>query len=125
MDSYEQLRFYLGDDGAKGVLPDGTNLSEAQLQTLIDQEGGDVMRAVALGFETLAARFAQVVSITVGQRREEYSQIAAAYTKLASEWRARYGAATPEGSAQGASGFAVGVSRQDGFSYLAGTTDAT
>lgn len=125
MDAIEQLRFYLGDDGdTSGVLPDGTHLSDTQLQALLDQEGGDVMRAVALGYELLAARFAQVVSITVGQRQEELSSIATNYSKLAADWRARYGRFAGDG-ANGANGFAVGVQRQDGFSYLAGTTETS
>lgn len=123
--SIEQVRFYLADDGTPGVLPSGSSMTDAQVQMLLDQEGGDVMRATALGYETLAARFAQVVSVAVGPRREELSNIANAYLKLGAEWRAKYGRTVDEDGAQGMSGFAVKLRRQDGYSDDAGATDGS
>lgn len=112
-----QVRLELGDDNtAQGVLPDGSNLSDDQVQLYLTREGS-VMRAVAGICEMLATRWAAVADLQVGPRRESYSQIAKQYAARADQLRDRYG--TGElGSLM--DGFvAVPVERVDGYTTTA------
>ena len=87
-----KMRLELGDDAlGAGVLPDGSNLSDEQLQIYLDREG-TVMRAVAGICEMLATRFAAVADLQVGPRRESYSQISKGYAGRAAQLRDLYGA---------------------------------
>jgi len=103
-----KIRLQLGDDTEEsGVRPDGGNFSDEELQTYLDREGS-VMRATAGLCETLALQYARMADLRVGPRSESLSQIAEAYEKRAAQLRAAYGGA--------AAGFAVGVTRVDGYS---------
>lgn len=107
------MRLELGDDAlGAGVLPDGSNLSDEQLQVYLDREG-TVMRAVAGVCEMLATRFAAVADLQVGPRRESLSQVSKSYAERAARLRETYG--TPLVDDAGAV-LTVGFARVDGFS---------
>lgn len=120
------VRAWLGDDTdvsgdavkTRGILPNGENMSDPLIQMLIDGEGGNVMRAVAAAYEFLAARFAQVVTLSEGARSEQLSDVYDNYVALAQEWRDKWG-----GVATNANTYAVALGRTDGYSTAAGRTD--
>lgn len=120
-----KIRLELGDDTAgSGVLPTGFNLTDEQLQVVLDREGS-VMRAVAGVCELLSTRWAQLADLQVGPRRESYSQVSAAYLKRAAELRDRYGDASGIDAEQATySGvFSVSVIRGDGYSNTVSSTE--
>lgn len=85
------VRLELGDDtSGRGVLPDGSNLSDEQIDVYLDREGS-VMRATAGICEMLATRWAAVADLQVGPRRESYSQISKSYAARAAQLRDTYG----------------------------------
>ncbi len=105
-----KLRFELGDISAtagKGVKPDGTYITDEEIQLLLDREGS-VGRATAAACEVLARMYARFVDIAVGPRREALSQASKAYSELAREFRRQYGG----GANRAASG---GIIRADGY----------
>lgn len=121
-----KIRLELGDDTASaGVLPTGANLTDEQLQVILDREGS-VMRTVAGVCELLSTRWAQLADLQVGPRRESYSQVSAAYLKRAAELRDRYGdasgATAEEATYSGV--FSVSVIRTDGYSDDLSSTEA-
>ena len=89
-------RLELGDDTlGVGIMPDGANLTDEQVQVYLDREGS-VMRAVAGICEMLATRYASVADLQVGPRRESFSQISKSYATRAAQLRDLYGAALVE-----------------------------
>lgn len=113
-----QIRLELGDDTlGSGVLPDGGNLTDEQLQVYLAREGTG-MRAVAGICEMLATRWAGAADVQVGPRRESYSQISKGYAARAAQLRDLYGAplVLDEGAA-----LTVGLRRVDGFSAAQAT----
>lgn len=110
--SRDKVRFYLSDTvSGSGPTPSGANLQDAEIDGLIAAEG-TWQRAVAAGFETLAAAWAHEVDITVGPRHESLSQAAQRYSDLASQWRRNYGVASSGASRVGSRA----VTRVDGYS---------
>lgn len=112
-----KVRLELGDDTfAAGVLPDGSNLSDEQVQVFLDREGS-VMRAVAGICMMLSVRWGQVSDLSVGPRRESYSQVAKAYAERAAMLRDQYGAplVDDEGTV-----LSVAFARADGYATAAG-----
>lgn len=110
-----KVRLELGDDtGGSGILPDGSNLTDEQIQIYLDREG-DVMRSVAGICEMLATRWAQVADLAVGPRRESFSQVSKGYADRAQKLRDRYG--EPEGI------YSVSVVRADGYSNAVPSTE--
>lgn len=88
-----KVRLELGDDLVDaGVLPDGSNLTDEQIQYYLDAEGS-VMRAAAGICEMLARRFSGLVDITVGPRHESFSQLCQNYRIRAEELRKQFGGA--------------------------------
>jgi len=105
----DKVRFYLGDTAASaGPKPDAGNFSDNELAGLVSAEGS-WQRAVAAGFEVLAALWAPLVDIAVGPRKESLSQTAAGFRAQAAEWRRRYGQA-------GGKARVVQATRADGYS---------
>jgi len=103
-----KVRLGIGDDTEdSGVRPDGTNFSDEEIQVILDAEGS-WQRAVAGLCEVLAVQWARLVNLAVGPRREDLSRVSEAYAEQAARLRAQYGG--------GARGFAVGVTRVDGWS---------
>ncbi len=115
-----KLRLEIGDTSmfeGKGVKPDGSFITDEELQILLTREGA-VGRAAAAACEVLARMYARFVNVTVGPRSEQLSQAGAAYAAQAKELRAQYGG----GGARRA--VAGGIIKQDGFNYNDTASDA-
>ena len=105
-----KIRLQVGDTTEDdGVLPDGSNLSDEEIEVLLDQEDDDYLRATAAACELLARHWARVADIAVGPRREALSKVAESWRKQAKDMRARYGYGT-------GGVFSAGVIRVDGLS---------
>jgi len=105
-----KVRLEIGDTiENSGVYPDGSNLSDEEIQVLLDREGA-VMKAAAGACELLARRWAREIDTRVGERQEKPSTVSAAWLKQAEQLRADFG----YGAGSGASGSFV--TRQDGYS---------
>lgn len=105
-----KIRLELGDTSATagaGVKPDGTNLTDEEIQVWLTREGA-VMPAAAAGCEALARMWARVANITVGPRREDLGQVAKAWTEQAKSLREQHGGASI--------GFSASLDRVDGYS---------
>lgn len=86
-----------------------TNFSDNEIAGLITLEG-NVNRAIARGYEILAAAWARFGLSEIGPRKEDLKSVSLAYAKLAQQWRDEFG----HGSA---SSLYVGfATRVDGYS---------
>ena len=93
-DDRDKVRFHLQDTVAdSGPKPGGSNLTDNEVDGLIALEG-EWQRAVAAGFEALAAIWTQYADLSEGPHKETLSQIAEGHRKSAALWRARSGSAT-------------------------------
>lgn len=111
-----RVRFELGDDvEGDGVRPDSKNLTDVQIQALLDREGS-AMRAVAAACEALARMWARVANISVGGRSESLGSVADQWEKRAARLRAQYG------GGGGGGAFSVGAKRLDGYQEFADGT---
>lgn len=107
--SLDKIRFYINDTTEdSGPKPGGGNFSDEELAGLLTIEGG-IERTVAGALEILANVWATQADISVGPRRESYSQVSARYAKLAEEWRDRVGTSTTKSGSRF-------VRRTDGYS---------
>lgn len=107
-----QVRLEIGDSTyGTGILPDGTNLSDEEIQFYLTREGG-VGAAVAGVCEMLSIRFSNLADIAIGPRRESMSQIAKAYSDRAKALRIQYGGSTGRA-------FSTSPVRTDGFADAA------
>ncbi len=107
-DDRDKVRFHLQDTVANsGPKPDGDNFTDNELDGLVTLEG-EWQRAVAAGFEALAAIWTQYADLSEGPHKETLSQIADGHRKSAALWRARSGSATPARVA--------GIIKVDGYS---------
>lgn len=90
----DKVRFYIADRVVgSGPRPGGANFTDEEIGGILTIEG-NWQRAIAALFEVLASEWGDEVNITVGPRREELSQTAMHYLKLAATWRTRYGHAS-------------------------------
>lgn len=106
--SVSKVRLHLGDQvEGSGVLPNGSNLEDAEITVLLDAEGSDIMRAVAAGCELLARHWSSVADLSVGPRSESFSQVAAGYAARGADLRREYGGA--------ATTFSTEFNRADGY----------
>lgn len=104
----DKVRFALQDTAIdEGPKPSGGNFTDNEIDGLVTLEG-EWQRAVAAGFEALAAIWTQYADLTEGPHRETLSQIAEGHRKSAALWRARSGSATPARVA--------GIIKVDGYS---------
>jgi len=85
------VRLYLGDDtSGTGVLPDGSNFTDEQIQEVLDGVGSNLFAASAYLARSLAARWAIVpdkfeadgLRIDRSARVKQWSQLADQYSKL-------------------------------------------
>ncbi len=105
----EKVRFYLQDAvSGSGPKPADANFTDEELDGLITAEGS-WQRAVAAGFETLAAAWRRYPTFKADGLSLNRSDIAKGYSTQAKEWRRKYG-----GSGGGAGSRAV--TRADGYS---------
>lgn len=107
----DKVRFYLQDVvmGA-GPKPGDGNFTDEELDGLITVEG-DWQRAVAAGFETLAAAWRRYPSFSADGLQLSRSDIARGYADQATEWRTKYGSATSTSRAGSRA-----VTKVDGYS---------
>jgi len=106
------VRFYLGDtvDGS-GPLPGDGNFQDSEIVGLVAIEGS-WQRAVAAGFETLAARWANHTDFEAGSGMEaKLSKITEAYQEQATDWRTRFGTPSTHKGGQAT------MVREDPYSY--------
>ena len=83
----DKIRFHIADTTASsGPRPAGANFTDEVLTPLITAQG-TWQRAVAVVLDVLATEWSRYADITVGPRRESYSQIADSYRKQAAQWR--------------------------------------
>ena len=93
-----KVRFYLGDKTENaGPLPADANFSDAEIDGLLSTEGS-WQRAVAAGFETLAARWTRNPTFKADGLSLNRTDIANGYRDLAKEWRRTYGRGSGAGS---------------------------
>jgi hypothetical protein len=87
----DKVRFHLGDtDPRDGPLPSDKNFTDNEIDGLIDAEG-TWQRAVAAGFEALAAAWARYPSFKADGLSLSRSDIVKAYKDEAAKWRRDYG----------------------------------
>jgi len=104
----DKVRFALQDTQIdSGPKPNGGNFSDNELSGLVTLEG-EWQRAVAAGFEALAAIWTQYADLSEGPHKETLSQVAEGHRKSAVLWRARSGSAIPARVA--------GIIKVDGYS---------
>ena len=105
----DKVRFYLQDvtTGA-GPKPADGNFTDEELAGLVTAEGS-WQRAVAAGFETLAAAWMRYPTFQADGLRLDRTAIANGYAAQAREWRRKYG---QSGGGMGSRA----VTRVDGYS---------
>lgn len=104
----DAVRFYIGDSvESSGPRPASGNYSDAEIGAVVTAEG-TWQRAVAALLDLLATEWSQHADITVGPRRQSFSQVSENYAKRAAKWRQDHGIYP------GISTF--GVIRVDGYS---------
>lgn len=104
----DKVRFALQDTAVdSGPKPGGGNFLDNELSGLVTLEG-EWQRAVAAGFEALAAIWTQYADLSEGPHKETLSQVADGHRKSAALWRKRSGSATPARVA--------GIIKVDGYS---------
>lgn len=78
------VRLALNDTvSGTGPRPDGSNFTDAEIDYFLTTAGSDVDAAVARACQALALAWANVASITVGPRSEQYGDIAERYAQRA------------------------------------------
>ncbi len=91
--SADKVRFYLQDTVEdSGPKPADANFSDNEIAGLITAEGS-WGKAVAAGFEALAAAWRRYPTFQADGLRLDRTAIADGYDKKALEWRKRYGVA--------------------------------
>jgi hypothetical protein len=106
----DRVRFYLGDMVTNsGPKPADANFTDAELTGLISLEGS-WDRAVAAGFETLAALWSKHVTFSADGMSASQSDVAKQFADSAAKWRLR------TGSAPGTSCGSSPSTRADGYS---------
>jgi hypothetical protein len=105
-----KTRLEIGDTDSTtgmGVRPDGTNLTDEEIQVWLTREG-TVGGAAAAACEALARMWARMANVSAGPRSESLSDVAKAWAEQARVLRQQYGGAAVVVSA--------GVTREDGYS---------
>ena len=106
-DDIGKVRFELGDSVASsGVRPGGVNFTDEEITAVLGSEP-DVTLAVTRLLDVLSREWAQVVDITLGPRKESFSQVSKAYAQLAARLRDDVGVGSP--------GTNLRFNRQDGY----------
>lgn len=81
-----KVRLELGDTVANaGVRPDGSNLTDEELQVWLTEESNDISQTVARAAAALSNMWTNVANITVGPRREELGSVAKGWSDRAKE----------------------------------------
>jgi hypothetical protein len=86
----DRVRFHLGDTAYEaGPRPADANFTDAELNGLVTLEG-NWQRAVAAGFERLAAEWTRYPNFSTDGLRVDRSDIAAGFKAQAAQWRKDY-----------------------------------
>ena len=113
-----RVRLELGDTTENdGVRPDGSNLSDEEIQIWLDEEGGHVGRAAAAACGALARIWARQADIAVGPQRVAYSSISKQWAEQEKSLREQHGGASRV--------FSAGFDRVDGYSANSDIGDYT
>jgi hypothetical protein len=111
-----KVRLEIGDKAEnKGVYPDRTNLTDEEIAVWLDEEGDDYHLAAARACEALSRIWATSANSTTRGVSDSYMTVSGNWAKRAKELRERYGG--------GDQAFSVGMTRVDGYSEAAGSTD--
>lgn len=106
-----KVRLEIGDTEANsGVLPNDGNLSNEEIEVLLDREGDHVMRTAAAVCELLARHWSRHPDQEIDKYSEDRSQVAAAFSKQAAMLRDIHGYGSEGGVVS------VGTIRADGYS---------
>jgi hypothetical protein len=102
-----KVRFELGDyTEDSGVRPGGLNFTDEEITAILVSET-EVMPAVARLMDVLSREWALVVDITLGPRKEAFSQVSKRYADLAERLR--------DDTGSGSAGTNLRFNRQDGY----------
>ena len=88
-----KVRLEIGDNDSttgQGAKPDGSNLTDDEVQYCLDLEGS-VRLAAARACEILARHWSKVADIQIGSRREAFAQIAKNWVDRGQELRSQGG----------------------------------
>ena len=106
-----RVRLALGDTvESSGVLPDGSNLSDAEISVVLAEYEDDIDQTVGALCGVLARHWSTAADIAVGPRRENLSQVSKAWQEQANGLNPDYGA------------FVAAPVRSDGYSENADST---
>lgn len=111
-----KVRLEIGDNDSgngRGVKPDGTNLTDEQVQYFLDVEG-TVGRATAHACEALARAWTKMANSTRSNRRDEWADVAKGWREMAAGLRLQFGGGIPLGA------MSAPFVRVDGYSAHAG-----
>ncbi|PJF23612.1 MAG: hypothetical protein CUN56_00165 [Phototrophicales bacterium] len=87
-----KVRLFIGDttDG-KGVKPDGSNFTDAEITAFLNMEDNSVHKATAAAFEALSAMWAALAGSHKTGPQSDTNDQAAQYAFLAKMYREEYG----------------------------------
>lgn len=101
-----KFRLLIGDNREnQGIMPDGSNFTDEELQAVLDMVDDDLAAAVAQATAILAKKWSVVSDTQVGPRKESLSQVAKAFERQA--------------ASQDGISFSVGFNRDDGYAQEA------
>jgi len=107
------VRLEIGDNVEdSGVLPDGGNLQDDEIEWYLTQADDDRAAATLLIVDMLARRWAMAVDVAVGPRRESLSQVARRWQEIGQEMRSA-------GDVGAGASFSFAPQRDDGFAEYA------
>lgn len=108
-----KVRLHIGDTvQGTGVRPDGSNITDEEIEALLTTNEDDVESTVADLADILARHWANTVDVTTGPRRESLSQASKRWRDIADEMRA-------SGTAGSGTSFSFAPDRTDGYSAYA------
>jgi hypothetical protein len=118
----DKVRFYLQDTvSGSGPKPADGNFTDGEITGLITVEGS-WQRAVAAGFETLAAAWRRYPSFTADGLQLDRNKIADGYAAQATVWRKAHGDSVTARGGSGGAG-SRSVTKIDGYSSTVTNTE--
>jgi len=113
-----KIRLAIGDSKyQQGVRPDNCNFSNEEITAILTDASNDVNVASAVLMEILSREWALLCDITLGPRKEAYSQVSKRYTELAKQMRDAVGGNVLS--------VTTGFKRDDEYQYLFGEDAST
>ncbi len=87
-----RIRLGLGDvTSGTGVRPDNSNFTDEEILDVQSREDDELERALAHMCEILALQWSALANLTIGPRREDYSNTSKNYAERAQTLRDNYG----------------------------------